>query len=117
MRRRIGGVAVVAAAGLVALLAPRTEAGNRWMMERMADDLHRQSEQVARRVALPARGHVALEAAVQLRPDGTALARAARVSTAGVPGSRRLPLEAAGTPVYQSTIREATLDIPVVGVK
>ena len=56
-----------------------------------------------------------MEAAVKSRPDGAAEVRVQRVST--VPAGPRvrspLPREKAGTPGYESFIREASLDIPV----
>lgn len=108
-------IAVVAAAGIATVAAAsRATAGNGWMMERMADDLNRLNEQAVRNVPLPADGRVRLDAAVKVSPEKSPAVRVVRATVAEAPVVRRLPIEAAATPAYESLIREARLDIPVV---
>ena len=103
-----------AAAGIATVAASRAVAGNRWMMEGMADDLNRVNEQAVRAVPLPASGRVQLEATAKVRLEKLPIVRVVRATVARTSGGQPLPLEMAGTPAYESLTREASLDIPVV---
>jgi hypothetical protein len=90
-------IAVAAAAGIAIVAATHATAGNRWMMERMADDLNRLNK-----------------AAVKVSPEKPSIVRVVKATVAGTSVARRLPVEMAGTPAYESLTRQASLDIPVV---